>query len=395
MSYYEFHVARRYVQFGGALRELANYLTLVGKNILLITACDPVRDEVVERIKEGIKLPAAQVMDPGLAALSPRYARYLPMADQFDRCRGEMTFDFYDFGDGQVTEENIRRVGQYVLQGGFDTVVGIGGGKGQDLARALTQVAPVKTVLVPTLCATNASISTLSVLYTPDGHIDRYWRMDNAPDLVLVDTDLLVRNPPRALAAGIGDITATYYEAQCNLRLSGKTDHIPAYSAEGIALNIRLMRTHAPAAMAAIRARKADPAFETVLSMIMHNPGPLGMICLTGYAHIIDEVFLYFNKAHLTPHGLRVGFAVIAMLLFEGAGQDEIREYVAFCRAVGIPVSLKELGLDRISREQWLEAYDATAGSSGSIRGLPFEVDGPRIVQSILDADRCAAEVLK
>ena len=41
MSYYEFHVARRYVQFGGALRELANYLTLVGKNILLITRSIP------------------------------------------------------------------------------------------------------------------------------------------------------------------------------------------------------------------------------------------------------------------------------------------------------------------------------------------------------------------
>ena len=391
MSYYEFHVARRYVQFGGALRELANYLTLVGRKVLLITACDPVRGEVVACIKEGIALPAAQVMDPALAAESPRYARYLPMADRFDRCRREMTFEFYDIGDCEVTEEHVRNVGRYVTEGGFDTVVGIGGGKGQDFARALTHAAPVKTVLVPTLCATNASISTLSVLYTPDGRIDRYWRMDNAPDLVLVDTDLIVRNPPWALAAGIGDITATYYEAQCNLRMSGRTDHIPAYSAEGIGLNIRLMRSHAPAAMAAIRTRRADPSFETVLSMIMHNPGPLGMICLTGFAHIVDEVFLYFDAAHLTPHGLRVGFAVIAMLLFEGAGEDEIREYLAFCRSVGIPVTLKELKLDGIGREEWLRAYDATVGKSGSVRGLPFEADGPGIVKSILEADRCAA----
>ena len=58
---------------------------------------------------------------------------------------------------------------------------------------------------------------------------------------------------------------------------------------------------------------------------------------------------------------------------------------------MGIPVTLKEMKLDGISREEWLRAYDATAGKSGSVRGLPFEADGPGIVKSILDADRCAA----
>ncbi len=390
MSYYEFHVARRYVQFGGALRELADYLSLVGRRILLITACDPVRDEVTAKIREGIALPAAEIMDPALAASSPRYARYLPMADQFDRCRREMTFEFYDIGESQVTEENIRRAARYVREGGFDTAVGIGGGKGQDFVRALTRLVPVKTALVPTLCATNASVSTLSVLYTPEGRIDKYWRMDNAPDLVLADTDLLVRNPPRALAAGIGDITATYYEALCNLKLGGGAERVPAYAPEGIALNIRLMRRHAPEAMEAVRTRQVNPSFETVLSMIMHNPGPLGMICLTGYAHIVDEIFLCFDAAHRTPHGLRVGFAVIAMLVFQGAAEEEIAEYLAFCRGVGIPVTLEELGLDGIGPEEWLRAYEATAGKSGSPKGLPFGTDGPGIIRSVMEADRFA-----
>ena len=92
---------------------------------------------------------------------------------------------------------------------GFDTVVGVGGGKGQDFARALTHFLPVKVILVPTLAATNASISTLSVIYTPDGRIDQYWRMDNAPELVLADTEVLIQNPPPVLSAGIGDIMST------------------------------------------------------------------------------------------------------------------------------------------------------------------------------------------
>ena len=75
MSYYEFHVARRYVQFEGALREFGNYASLVGQKLLILTACDPVREMVESRIREGLSLPAAACMNPALAQASPRYAR--------------------------------------------------------------------------------------------------------------------------------------------------------------------------------------------------------------------------------------------------------------------------------------------------------------------------------
>lgn len=57
MSYYEYHVARRYVQFEGALRELPNYAALIGKNILCLTACDPVREQIEEKFAKGSAAP--------------------------------------------------------------------------------------------------------------------------------------------------------------------------------------------------------------------------------------------------------------------------------------------------------------------------------------------------
>lgn len=388
MSYYEFHVARRYVQFEGALRELGNYASLVGRNVLFLTACDPVREAVEGRIREGLSRPAAACMNPALAEASPRYARYVPMAEQFDRQRQEMRFQFYDLGDRAVSAENVRRVAELARSGGFDTVVGIGGGKGQDFARAITHFLPVKVILVPTLCATNASISTLSVLYTPDGkQIDQYWRMDNAPELVLVDTELLLQNPPAVLSAGIGDIMATYCEALCNLRMGGRADSVPLFAQEGVALAACIMRENAPAALQALRERRASRAFESVLSMIMHNPGPLGMICLTGYAHIVDEMLLGFESIHRVPHGLRVGYAVFSMLMAEGAEESAFAEYLAFCRGAGIPTSLEALGLHGHSRAEWESAYDKTVGRSGSIRSLPFAADKNSLIQSVLEAD--------
>lgn len=389
MSYYEYHVARRYVQFEGALRELPNYAALIGKNILCLTACDPVREQIEEKIREGLGRPAAHWMSERLARESPRYARYFSMTDRLDALRGDLRVDFYDIGQSVVSEQNIRQVAELVRARGFDTVVGIGGGKAQDFARALTHFVPVKVILVPTLAATNASVSTLSVLYTPDGkRIHQYWRMDNAPELVLVDTEVLIGNPPAVFSAGIGDIMSTYYEAVCNLRAARRTDMLPLFAVKGIELSIEIMKEQAPLALASVAQRKITPAFENVLSMIMHNCGPLNMICTTGYAHILDELFLYFDAAHRLPHGLRVGYATIPMLCGRGADDAQINAYIAFCKSIGIPTTLGEIGLADISPAQWSEAFDATLRRSGNHLSLPFPVTAETMIDDLEKARR-------
>lgn len=388
MSYYEYHVARRYVQFEGALHELANYASLVGKKVLLLTACEPATEQIRKKILEGVEQPAAAWMNPRLANESVRYARYMPMTDRMETMRSDMSFTFYDVADKVITQENVREISEYVKAEGFDTVVGIGGGKGQDFARALTHFVPVKVILVPTLAATNASISTLSVLYTPDGKIDQYWRMDNAPELVLVDTEVLIQNPPRVLSAGIGDIMSTYFEALCNFRITQKTSVVPVFALQGVQSSIEIMKAQAPAALESISRREITPAFENVLSMIMHNCGPIGMICTTGYAHILDEMFLYFEATHRIPHGLRVGYATIPMLCRQGADEGEIKAYIAFCKSVGIPTTLSELGLANVSRSEWMEAFDATLGRSGNHKSLPFPTTADDLIRSLEEARR-------
>lgn len=390
MSYYEYHVARRYVQFEGALRELPNYAALTGRRILFLTACGPVRDEVEAGIREGLSLPAAACRNPRLSAESIRYARYDGMTERLDALRRKMSFRFHDLGETVVSEENIRRMAALIRQWKCDTVVGIGGGRGMDFARALTRFLPLKVILVPTLAATNASISTLSVLYSPDGsRIDSYWRMDNAPELVLADTELLIKNGERTLAAGIGDIVSTYYEGLCNLKMSGVSRQGGALlGRKGLEAAIEIMRSVAPAALEAMRQQKINPAFENVVSLILHNPGPMGMICTTGYAHILDEMLLYFRNAHQVPHGLRVGFATLPMLLFQRETERKIGKYLDFCRVCGIPTSLKELGLAQVTREQWSEAFDMTTGKSGTCRTLPFVADKDAMIASLLDSVR-------
>jgi glycerol dehydrogenase len=64
-------------------------------------------------------------------------------------------------------------------------------------------------VCLPTIAASDAPCSALSVVYTPDGTFDRLQFYKRNPDLVLVDTTIIARAPERYLVAGMGDAMAT------------------------------------------------------------------------------------------------------------------------------------------------------------------------------------------
>lgn len=383
MSYYEFHVSRRYVQFEGALNELPRYASSIGKKLLILVASIPERVE--ETIRKAMLCPSGLMMQDELARESSRYADHKKNAAHYDDLRRGMSYEFYEIVDEVPSVNNIKAVADYVRSKGFDTVVGVGGGRGLDFARAITHFVPVKVILVPTLAATNASISTLSVIYSEDGFsIVDYWRMDNAPDLTLVDTSIIIDNSPNALAAGIGDIICTYYEGLINLELSHAEKAYPDLSYRGLQLAVDVMREEAPKALEDLKNHRISPAFESVVSMIMHNCGPLWTACSMGLAHAIDEVFLYFPQSHKIPHGLRVGFAAILMLAYAGWEKEKIDQYIAFCRKVGIPTTLKELHLNGISPEQWKKAATETIGKRNALASLPYVVNFGEIIPYLL-----------
>ena len=102
-----------------------------------------------------------------------------------------------------------------------------------------------------------------------------------------------------------------------------------------------------------------------------------------GFAHVLDEVFLHFECTHRIPHGLRVGFASIPMLIYQRADSNQLKRYLDFSRIAGIPVSLRELGLDSIRRDQWLDAFRHTVLKSGTLETLPFRVTPEEMIECL------------
>lgn len=117
-------------------------------------------------------------------------------------------------------------------------VVGIGGGKILDTAKAVAHYAVLPAVIVPTVASTDSPCSSLSVVYLDSGEFDHYLFLNRCPDMVVVvDTAVVAKALVALLVAGMGDAMATYFEAR-TCRASGSDNQTagkPTRAATGLA----------------------------------------------------------------------------------------------------------------------------------------------------------------
>lgn len=221
----------KYVQGRGAIGRLGGVLEELGiqRSLLL---CDAVVEEVAGGALDGI-------------------------SGAFD----------VNFG-GECSSEEIDRVAGAAREGSADAIVGIGGGKTMDTAKAVAHPAGLSLVIVPTIASTDAPTSSLSVVYDADGSFKEYRFFGRNPDAVLVDTAIIAKAPVRFLVAGIGDGLSTYFEADASSRTRARTmaGGAPTSAALAIArLCYDTLLEHGLAARLAVEHGAVTPAVEKVV----------------------------------------------------------------------------------------------------------------------------------
>ena len=89
-----------------------------------------------------------------------------------------------------------------------DIVVGVGGGRVLDFAKAVAAKSQAPIICIPTSAATCSAYTPLSVMYEKSGKFAGTWRYENEIDCVIVDDRIMKSQPVRLLAAGILDSIA-------------------------------------------------------------------------------------------------------------------------------------------------------------------------------------------
>jgi glycerol dehydrogenase len=116
--------------------------------------------------------------------------------------------------NGECSHVEINRLIAILKQHGCRGVVGIGGGKTLDTAKAIGYYQKLPVVVIPTIASTDAPTSALSVIYTEAGEFEEYLIYPKNPDMVVMDTAIIAKAPVRLLVAGMGDALSTWFEAK-------------------------------------------------------------------------------------------------------------------------------------------------------------------------------------
>jgi glycerol dehydrogenase len=256
----------------------------------------------------------------------------------------DCTVDWIRFG-GECTRGAVESAGERARAVDADVVVGAGGGKAIDTAKAVAGDLDAAMLSVPTIAATDAPTSSLSILYTESGAVDRAVAGSH-PDVVLVDTAVIAAAPTKWFVSGIGDALATGYEAQ-RVRERGAETPLgtrPTYTGTRLATACtELLREHAAPA---VRAVEADAVTEHVEATVEATLLLSGLGFENGglaAAHGIHDGLARAGVAG--THGERVCVGLVAAMVLDGRPTAELRDVAAFADRIGLPRSVSELGV--------------------------------------------------
>ncbi len=346
----------RYTQGAGALDTLGAEVARFGQNAYVI--CDPF---VMDTLLSKFKAP----LEKAVQAKIVRFA-------------------------GECSDEEIDRLSTEARESGCDVIVGVGGGKTLDTAKAVAYSLKVPIAVVPTVASTDAPCSALAVIYTQEGAFKRYLLLPANPNLVLVDTQVVAAAPVRFLISGMGDALATWFEAEsCRKGYRGNmTGNLGSMTAYALArLCYDTLIEYGVLAKSACENKAVVPALErvveanTLLSGLGFESGGLAA------AHAIHNGLTVLEQTHAYYHGEKVAIGTLASLFLTDQEPELVDEVYSFCEDVGLPTTLAEIGLGEASDVELMKAAEAACAEGETIHNEPIPVTPLRVFWALKAAD--------
>ena len=321
-----------------------------------------------------------------VAFLSETWAQTLPDAGY--------AYQIHQFG-GECSIAEIERVKGEACRQQARVIVGAGGGKALDTARAVAADLNLPVVSCPTVASSDAACSALSVVYTNEGVFLECRIFRRNPDLVLVDTQVIARSPARLLVAGMGDALSTWFEAKTCVEGCVRNMRGGASTRSALALAQLCYRTlleDGADALAALRTKSVTAGLErlveanTLLSGLGFESSGLAA------AHAVHNGLTAVPETRPYLHGEKVAFGVLVQLVLEGQPHAIMEEVLRFSTSVGLPVTLAEIGLDHMTPDMLDQIATRSTAKGETIHNEPFEVTPEMVADAIRAADAMARE---
>lgn len=291
---------------------------------------------------------------------------------------------------GDCTKSNIFHHMDKAKSCKADVIIGFGGGKAIDTAKAVAEnLGQRPVVIIPSAASNDAPCSGLSVIYNEQGALVKALITQRNPDLVLVDTQIVAHSPPRLFAAGIGDALSTYYEvravkASASTTMAGGTCSNFAYAIGELCANI-LNKDAAPA-YDAVCQKAVTPSLENATEAVIYLSGVGFESGGIAVAHAVQDGFSTLPFLNNLLHGEKVAYGILVQLVLEN-DLDALYSLLPIFRHIGLPIVLSDLGAATMSYNHMLQTATVACSPREFAQNMPFPVTPSDIVDAIRVVD--------
>jgi len=293
----------------------------------------------------------------------------------------------------ECTHGKINEVTAKVEALEADIIIGCGGGKAVDTAKAVSEKLQLPVITVPTQCATNADQMADAVVFSEDHRFIEDIYLSQAPVLVLVDTEVVARAPPVFLVQGMGDALACGFEKPAYAEtMRAKKSQEQATNA-ALEVNLRCFQTlmsYGIQAKKDVEAGRITDAVESVVEAIKLQSGFGfgGGGCAA--AHAVHNG-LTIMPGIARKHGEIVAYGTMVQMVLEKRPMGEVERVMRWCRELGLPTRLEDLGKLDMSHLQ--KAAEKACDPNDSMANMPFPVTPNMVTQAMREVDLLATKL--
>lgn len=293
----------------------------------------------------------------------------------------------YEIFGGISSKGEIAKMEEIVKDDKIDVVVAVGGGSAVDTAKATAYYTGKHIVIIPTVAATDAPCTGLSVIYNDDHSFDKYLFYPSNPDAVMVDTAVIANAPVKFLIAGMGDALGTYFEGRASIRTESASLEGTGITRAGQALAklcYETLRDYGKQAIEACKVHVVTPALENIVeaNVYLSGVGADNVNCAAAHSFYNGVTSLGIKHA---DHGCCVALGTLVQLVLEGVPKEEFEEVQNFCLEVGLPVTLEEIGVTTVEQVETIAENACVPGET--IHNLAGDVQPVELRDAILQTD--------
>lgn len=292
---------------------------------------------------------------------------------------------------GYPTQKCIDELSIIIAANNNDVIIGIGGGRVLDLVKAIGDKINIPVVTIPTIPATCAAWSALSVIYKENGEQDTYINLSNSPELILADKEILSKAPIRYINSGVADAIVKWFEIVPDLK-GNENDFYLRLQLKICELTVEFLKDDYIESFEKGDLLKKPYLINNAIDSTIMLAGLVGSIKGSipygGLAHHFYNNSTKIHETNSLLHGEKVIFGLLVQLVLEKKSEIEINKFIKWMRLLNLPTTLKEIGIKSEREFKVSKIAKGIIESVGDYAGLDYKLDENHIIKAIFQVDK-------